>query len=502
MVTQEGYVSTSNYRARNPHLLSHRKERKRQSLPSLRVAEALAFVAIATAGCWILHWTSLLHVAIAGVVAVAWLGVIATKPCGRQWHFTHLFRARIQKAIFGALQGGACLLVVFAIAIGVPQMPAYAAWADRDRLEFQDQLESTVSQQGYVDASRLIERRLRNPISTGWQSELETILVEYLTLAGEQSPDPDAARGYLTKAVRLGKQFGVDTREAHDLLDKPEDSVSEVTRPRQLNGGEVTGGIRVADAEHSSGPLLELVVEEENTFLSGLRRRDFSVSINGVATSDFDVLEVDRSDAQSVNVLALLDHSRSTLNFRPTIHTAANQLVASCPDAVRFCVMTFADQATVETGWTRDHQEIEKAIASATGGQHTRLFGALEEAIEELRGRYGRRLIVLVGDGQSSEVNAGTSLAEVIRKCRLANVVVCCVGLEHAKARTETLQRLARETGGRYFGTSELDQVAKLFGRLKTQLSRPVYWLRVYERPIDTISVRVGSGPRALDLRL
>ena len=110
-------------------------------------------------------------------------------------------------------------------------------------------------------------------------------------------------------------------------------------------------------------------------------------------------------------------------------------------------------------------------------GNETRLFDALAESLDALLNVKGRKVILVLTDGQDSSSHLGWR--EVLDRAVTEEVTIYSIGLEveyfdgvrvRRTSPDRSLRRLADETGGGYFLLKETDELGQTFTRVSKEL--------------------------------
>jgi tight adherence protein B len=200
------------------------------------------------------------------------------------------------------------------------------------------------------------------------------------------------------------------------------------------------------------------------------------------------VLIVDRS--QSMQGKAIRDAS-----------AAAREFVAAKGRTDRIAVVAVGKRPLQLTQFATAGADAVEALRTLQVDpvRGTALYDSIVLSAEALAGdRSGGRVIVLLTDGQ--EVSSDASLAAAIEAAREARVTVYPIGIESPSFRPAPLERLARETGGRYQGAAGTEALRAIYVSLAQELERT--WHVSYvtaARPGDRIAL--SSGPARAEAR-
>jgi tight adherence protein B len=152
---------------------------------------------------------------------------------------------------------------------------------------------------------------------------------------------------------------------------------------------------------------------------------------------------------------------------------AARAFVAAKPAADRIAVATFATKPVMATGFSSSTIDADLALRSIPVDkvQGTTLFDALVLSARRLADeRLLGRVIIVVTDG--NETRSRASLPEAIAAAQDAGASVYVVAIESAKFTPEPLKRLARETGGSYYGADSSAALSGVYRSIAAELSR------------------------------
>jgi VWFA-related protein len=146
------------------------------------------------------------------------------------------------------------------------------------------------------------------------------------------------------------------------------------------------------------------------------------------------------------NVILMLDTSASTQEKMGQIQRAAVAFVEQLQTQDRVKVMSFDDQIRDLSDFTNDRASLRMAIYGARPGQGTRLYDAMERAINSFRSIEGRKAIVIFTDGVDSYSN-GSSYDKNRRALEEAGIIVYPIRYD-TRADVEAMIRQQQSGGG------------------------------------------------------
>ncbi len=146
------------------------------------------------------------------------------------------------------------------------------------------------------------------------------------------------------------------------------------------------------------------VIDPDGKYLLNLTRKDFRLLEENTPQeiTNFSSIEV------PVNVVLMIDTSRSTKFKIEDIQRAAITFVEQLRPADRVMIVSFDDKTRVQCEFTSDRNTLKTAIAKTKTGTGTKLYEALNFVMnQKLAALQGRKAIVLFTDGVDTESKYG-----------------------------------------------------------------------------------------------
>jgi len=229
---------------------------------------------------------------------------------------------------------------------------------------------------------------------------------------------------------------------------------------------------------------LPVTVTDKKELVSGLKRGDFAVFEDGVQQE----VTFFTSDVTNppVYVGVLMDTSPSTAGKLQFSREAAKNFIFTVTrlrkDKAAF--MTFDHQITLQQDFTDKLDLLDRAVdrVKKTGSQ-TALYDAVWQfSDEKLRGVAGRRVIVLITDGDDTfsraELQDAIDIAQrtettIFAISTKAGFLGSVPGVEAGTVKDKgdkDLTRLAEETGGQAFFSGDMIELERAFMRISKEL--------------------------------
>jgi Ca-activated chloride channel homolog len=220
-------------------------------------------------------------------------------------------------------------------------------------------------------------------------------------------------------------------------------------------------------------PIYATVTDAQGALVPNLAREDFDVLDNNVR-QDIVVFE---NQTQPITAVVMLDSSGSMTTSLKLVKAGAEQFVIRLLPDDRAQVGAFNDKVEFSGSFTSDRDELIAALRELDYGNPTRLYDAIDQSLDRLAGIEGRRVIVVLTDGEDTASKAGQG--DVLGRATADEVMIYGIGLESVyfngmrQVRTNpdrVVRKLADETGGGYFLLKETADLNTTFTRIAQEL--------------------------------
>ena len=216
------------------------------------------------------------------------------------------------------------------------------------------------------------------------------------------------------------------------------------------------------------------VTDESGRLVPDLARDDFAIFDDQLPQQ----IVLFENDVRPITVVVMLDTSISTTNVMNLIIGGAEQfLIRMLPDD-RARVGAFNDKIEIKPAeFVGDRDLLIGELDRLDFGNETRLHDAVAESLNVLRGIDGRKVVLVLTDGQdsASEIDWKDVLTQAVRE----EVMLYSIGLEveyfdgvrnRRTSPDQSLRKFAEETGGEYFELNETDELGTTFTRVSQEL--------------------------------
>jgi Ca-activated chloride channel family protein len=226
-------------------------------------------------------------------------------------------------------------------------------------------------------------------------------------------------------------------------------------------------------------PLYVTVTDPDRRLVPGLVRDDFEVYDNGKlqTLTQFD------NQATPITAAVMLDTSGSMTLVLDLVKQGAEQFFIRLHPEDAAKVGAFNDKLEIHpppgAPFTNNRDQLVRMMKELDFGYPTRLFDALNFAMEHLQGESNRKVVVVFTDGEDTASKLGSG--EILDRARAEEVMIYAIGLETElnfngrrvrSSPDRALRRLSEETGGGHFvlRVNEGDKLNETFTRVAQEL--------------------------------
>ena len=215
------------------------------------------------------------------------------------------------------------------------------------------------------------------------------------------------------------------------------------------------------------------VIDRDNRLVPNLTREDFEVLDNDQPQP----LTLFESESRPITAVVMLDTSFSMTTNLKFLKEAAEQFVIRLLPDDKAKVGAFNDKIEFGGRFTNNRDELVSDLRGLDYGNATRLFDAAAMSFDELVGVEGRRVLVILTDGE--DTSSKTSFRTVMERARNEDVMIYAIGLSSeyfdgvrvVRSKPDgALRKFAEETGGGYFELKKTTELASTFTRVAQEL--------------------------------
>lgn len=235
--------------------------------------------------------------------------------------------------------------------------------------------------------------------------------------------------------------------------------------------------VRLETIDISSFPLIRTflsVIDPIGKAINAFERRSFQLSEQGIHVK----LEVFKIDRSPLSIAITLDASGSMMPAMLDLKRAVAHFIRVLEPYDQALLISFADIPRVLVNWTLDQDKLVMALGPIDAFGPTALYDAIHKSALELAAMPGRRVMLLLTDGQDQNA-AGTalqsrhSLKEALDLAVANQVVIHVIALGRYVNLPE-LEHIARETRGELYKTNRSQDLEELYMLISRNLKSRV----------------------------
>ena len=216
--------------------------------------------------------------------------------------------------------------------------------------------------------------------------------------------------------------------------------------------------------------------------VSSLKQEDFEVFEDGKPQK---IAVFQRESELPLSIVIAIDTSLSTRNDQKLELDSARRFAHTILRPIDgISLFQFSEVVDQLTPFTADIRVIDRGISRIHTGAATALYDTLYLGSDALLGRRGRKVMVVITDG--GDTVSKTSYQDAVRAAQEAEVIlysIIIVPIESNAGRDiggeHALIQLSRDTGGKYFYASSLEQLDAAFRQISDEL-RTQYLIAYY----------------------
>ncbi len=247
-----------------------------------------------------------------------------------------------------------------------------------------------------------------------------------------------------------------------------------------------------ADSEEQPNATFKVNVKLVNVFttvtnsggapVSALKQEDFQVFEDGQPQK---IAVFHRESELPLSIVVAIDTSLSTRGDQKLELESARRFAHTILRPIDgLSLFQFSEIVDQLTPFTADLRTIDRAISRVHSGAATALYDTLYLGSDALLERRGRKVMVVITDG--GDTVSKTSYQDAVREAQQAEVIlysIIIVPIENSAGRDiggeHALIQLSRDTGGKYFYASGLEQLDAAFRQISDEL-RTQYLIAYY----------------------
>jgi VWFA-related protein len=201
--------------------------------------------------------------------------------------------------------------------------------------------------------------------------------------------------------------------------------------------------------------------------VGGLEKGDFEVFENGIQQDIEFFSETGKNESDILTLALLIDTSGSVKDqLRYEIDTASEFLKEILrPNKDLALIIQFDSEVSLIQDFTQNQGRLLRALNGLRAGNDTSLYDAIYLAADEkLRGEAGRKVMVVISDGEDTA--SLVSRREAIEAAQKSDAIIFGIGVrsENFRSNFDELRKFCEQTGGEFFSPSaKFDEIQQAF---------------------------------------
>lgn len=256
---------------------------------------------------------------------------------------------------------------------------------------------------------------------------------------------------------------------------------AQAPAPAPIPGGGVPPAtaldVRIDAIDISSFPLIRTfftVIDPVGRAINAFERRSFQLYEQGILVKLL-VFKIDRSP---LSVGIVLDQSGSMMSALLDLKRAVSHFIRVLEPYDQAQLIAFAEIPRVLVNWTLDQDRLVMALGPLEAFGPTALYDSIHKSAFELSTMPGRRVMVLLTDGQDQNapgtaLQSRHSLKEALDLAVANQVVIHVIALGRYVNMPE-LEHIARETHGELYKTNRSQDLEELYMLISRNLKSRV----------------------------
>lgn len=222
-------------------------------------------------------------------------------------------------------------------------------------------------------------------------------------------------------------------------------------------------GLIIRRIDATAFPTVRVTVNVSMELDHKLEKDNFTVVELGTQVENFKLLDTETlEETGDLSVALVVDRSGSMGGERMTdTQKAVTNFVRNIDENIDVGLLVFDDQAqvVVPVGSNRNH--VLQGISNIQAGGGTSIYSGLQLAGQELDGKQGRKVVILLSDGEDGSANMIDGVLDDLKR---KGISVYTIGVGGAD--TEYLSYIARKCGGKFIQADSSEVLGEIYSAI------------------------------------
>ncbi len=256
---------------------------------------------------------------------------------------------------------------------------------------------------------------------------------------------------------------------------------------------QLYNGVIIRSVDATDFPTVRVTVNVSMELEHALEKKNFGLVELGEPLEDFRLLDLEElEEDEEMSVVLVVDRSGS-MSGAPMEDTkkATTNFVRTIDENIEVGLVVFDTSAQVIAPVAKNRNGVLQGIAGVDIGGGTSIYSGLQTAGDELTGKSGKKIIILLSDGADG---SGYMIDTVLDDLKLKNIYVYTIGFGGAD--TECLSYIAKKCDGKFIqadSSSVLSEIYSTIGEYMvndyviefTVTQDPLEFTRIVEVSVD-----------------
>lgn len=222
-------------------------------------------------------------------------------------------------------------------------------------------------------------------------------------------------------------------------------------------------GLIIREIDATDFPVVRVTVNVAMDLEEKLQKSNFTLTEMHSQITDFEILgEEEIVNDEKMSVVLVVDRSGS-MSGAPIADTkkAVANFVKNVDENIRVGLVAFDDRAEVIAPVSDNRTSILRGIDSIYDGGGTSIYLGLEKGGEELAGEGGKKVIILLSDGEDGDTSRIDAVLEELKR---KNIYVYTIGFGGAD--TDYLSYIATSCGGKFIQAVSSEVLGEIYSAI------------------------------------
>lgn len=226
---------------------------------------------------------------------------------------------------------------------------------------------------------------------------------------------------------------------------------------------QMYNGLIIRRIDATAFPRVRVTVNVSMELEEALQKDDFTVVEQGAPMSEFELLDTATlEETGELSVALVVDRSGSMSGSRmEDTKKAVTNFVKTIDESIEVGLLTFDDRAYVATPIGSSRNQVLQGISSIQIGGGTSIYSGLQLAGQELEGKQGRKVVILLSDGEDGSTGM---IDGVLDELKRKGISVYTIGVGGAD--TEYLSYIARKCGGKFVQADSSEVLGEIYSAI------------------------------------